>query len=116
MQNKQLVQTFFMMTKTTNAWLALAPKERLAYVGTRLEPLLKKHPTVKLRYFESEAFSSRYTDILMWEAADVSEYQALVEELRETEFWGTYFEIVEIVPAIENAYARHYGVTPISGV
>jgi hypothetical protein len=33
-----------------------------------------------------------------------------------TAFWGTYFKIVEIVPAIENAYAIFNKVTPLSGV
>jgi hypothetical protein len=42
------------------------------------------------------------------------DYQFLIEELRETRFWGTYFEIVEIVPAIENAYALYYAVEPIT--
>jgi hypothetical protein len=41
----------------------------------------------------------------MWETS---------EELRETQFWGTYFEIVEIIPAIENAYALYYEVKPIT--
>jgi hypothetical protein len=40
-------------------------------------------------------------------------YQALVEELRETAFWGHYFEVVDIIASIENAYARHYDVDPL---
>ena len=49
----------------------------------------------------------------MWETHHVLAYQAVVEELRETAFWGTYFDVVEIIPAIENAYAAHYGVQPL---
>ena len=33
-------------------------------------------------------------------------YQA-VEELRETRFWGHYFEVVQILACIEDAHALH---------
>jgi Darcynin, domain of unknown function len=111
---KELNYVYFMLVKTTNTWLQLSPKERFQFLETTISPILKKHPTVKMRFFDSEAFSGHYTDVLMWEAAAVKDYQFLVEELRETLFWGAYFEIVEIVPAIENAYALYYEVDPIS--
>jgi Darcynin, domain of unknown function len=53
--------------------------------------------------------------VLLWETSDVQDYQSLVEDLRATLFWGTYFEIIEIIPAVENAYALFNGVNPISG-
>jgi hypothetical protein len=31
------------------------------------------------------------------------------------QFWGTYFEVVSIVPAVENDYARSYARAPVSG-
>ena len=49
----------------------------------------------------------------MWETSDVLAYQAVVEELRENRFWGHYFEVVEIIPSIEDAYAAHYAVAPV---
>lgn len=79
-----------------------------------INPILKKHPSVQMRFCDSEAFSGHFTDVLMWETDNVQEYQFLIEELRETLFWGTYFEIVEIVPAIENAYASYYNVAPVT--
>lgn len=108
-----LTHTLFMMVKTTNAWLARSPQERFAYLGASIEPILKQHPAVKMRFFDSEAFSSRVTDVIVWETQQLREYQAVVEKLRETEFWGTYFDVVEIIPAIENAYAAHYDVKPV---
>jgi hypothetical protein len=111
---KELNHVYFMLVKTTIAWLQLSAKERFEFLETAISPLLKKHPSVKMRFFDAEAFSAHYTDVLMWEAPEVKDYQFLVEELRETLFWGTYFEIVEIVPAIENAYALYYEVEPIS--
>ncbi|KAM3097157.1 darcynin family protein [Phormidesmis sp. 146-12] len=113
--SKALNYTYFMLVKTTTAWLQLSAKERFKFLETVISPLLKKYPFVKLRFFDSEAFSGHFTDVLMWEASEVKDYQFLVEELRETLFWGTYFEVVEIVPAIENAYALYYNVEPIPG-
>jgi hypothetical protein len=31
-----------------------------------------------------------------------------VEELRESPFWDRYFEVVEILPGVEDAYAKNY--------
>jgi len=110
---RPIAHTFFMMVKTTNTWLAKSPKERFAYLGTAIEPILRQHPSVKMRFFDSEAFSSRVTDVIFWETTEIGEYQAIVEKLREIEFWGTYFDVIEIIPAIENAYATHYDVSPL---
>jgi Darcynin, domain of unknown function len=111
---KELNYVYFMLVKTTNTWLQLSPKERFQFLETTISPILQKHPAVKMRFFDSEAFSGHYTDILMWEAFEVKDYQFLVEELRETIFWGMYFEIIEIIPAIENAYTLYYEVEPIT--
>jgi chlorite dismutase len=106
---------FFMLVKTTTDWLVLTPPERFGFLGDVIGPILKRNPNVHMRFFDSEAFASRYSDVVMWETPDVMAYQALVEELRETKFWDHYFSVVEIVPSIENGYARHYDVEPLSG-
>ncbi len=100
--------TLFMLVKTTTAWLALAPKKRFAYFDEAIQPVLKKHPAVSLRYFDAEAYNARVSDVLMWQTTDRGQYESLVEGLRETLFWDHYFEIIEILPAIEDAYADHY--------
>ncbi len=104
---------FFMQVCTTPAWLALTPDDRFAFLGETIAPILGRHPDVTMRFFDSEAFNARYTDVVMWETASIMSYQALVEELRETAFWGHYFEVVDIIASIENAYARHYDVDPL---
>jgi hypothetical protein len=38
----------------------------------------------------------------------------VVEDLRETPFWDRFFEIVEILPGVENAYADNYGRAAIN--
>ncbi len=106
-------RSVFMLVRATPAWLALAPRERFAFVDDAIRPLLARHPAVRMRYFDSEAYHARVSDVIWWETADAGAYEAVVEGLRETAFWGRYFEVVDIVPAIEDAYARHYGVEPV---
>jgi chlorite dismutase len=104
---------FFMLVRTTPTWLSLTPDERFAFLGEGVAPILDRHPDVSMRFFDSEAFNADYTDVVMWETRSIMSYQAIVEELRETPFWGTYFEVVDIVAAIENAYAMQYDVDPL---
>ncbi|MGL5819692.1 MAG: darcynin family protein [Phycicoccus sp.] len=103
----------FMLVRTTTTWLGLRPDERFTFLGETITPLLARHPTVRMRFFDSEAFTGEFSDVVMWETTDLLAYQALVEDLRETAFWGHYFEIRQIIPSIENAYARHYDVDPL---
>ena len=112
---QQLNHVYFMLVKTTTIWLQIPTTGRFKFLETTISPILKQYPSVKMRFFDSEAFSGRYSDVIMWETAEVQEYQFLVDKLRETLFWDTYFEVIEIVPSIENAYAIHHGVAPISG-
>jgi len=104
---------FFMHVKTTNTWLGMAPAERFAFVDATLRPLIARSPDVSMRYFDSEAFNARCSDVIMWETADPLAYHFVVEELRENGFWGQYFEVIEIVASIEDAFALNYGVERI---
>jgi len=103
-------RTVFMLVKTSQRWLALSPAERGDFVQRVLRPILARHRHVRLRYFDAEAYCAAITDVLMWESADDEDYRGLIEELRETPFWGSFFEIRELVPCIEDDFARHYGV------
>ncbi len=107
--------TIFMLLKTTPTWLAKSPPERFAFVDEVIRPLLRDNPEVKLRFFESEGFNARTSDIAMWQTDSLSAWQAVVEKLRETAFWDRYFQVTEILPAVENAFAAHYGVAPLAG-
>ena len=109
-EKKVLTFTIFMIVKTTNTWLKLAPKERFGFLDKTIQPILKNHQNVKMRFYDSEAFTGKASDVIVWETSDLQSYQHLVEELRESNFWGTYFDILDIIPSIENAYADHYDV------
>jgi hypothetical protein len=100
--------TIFMQVRTTPAWLAKPPERRFAFLGEVIEPILKRHPSVRMRFFDTELYSADVTDVIVWETKMLKDYQAIVEALRETPFWGQYFEVVSILPGVENAYADAY--------
>lgn len=105
--------TIFMQVKTTPAWIALSPAKRFEFLGNTIEPILKEHPSVRMRFFDTEFYSAEVTDVIVWETKNLAEYQAIVEALRETPFWGQYFDVVSILPGIENGYADAYDQVPV---
>ena len=100
--------TIFMLLKTQNAFLALPPKKRLNFVESKLVPILEKHPSVQMRFYDVEHLNAQSSDIIVWETKDLSAYFSVVEQLRETKFWGHYFNIQAILAGKENAYADYY--------
>ncbi|MDP4001887.1 darcynin family protein [Methylobacterium sp. NEAU K] len=107
--------TVFMLVKTSPEWLALSIDDRFTRLRDVFEPILRQHAeTVKLRFYDAEFYSARVTDLWIWEANDHHAYECVVEALRETAFWDRWFAIVEIIPAVENAYAKNYGRAPLA--
>lgn len=105
----------FMLVKTTPEWLGFEVKQRFELFENHIGPILKKHSgAVALRFYDVEFYSARVTDIWVWDDKEHHAYELLVEELRETPFWDRYFDIVEILPGVENAYAKNYGREPIT--
>ncbi len=101
--------TVFMLVKTTVEWLGHPVDERNQIAREKLTPVLRKHaPGVRMRFFDIEFYSARVSDIWMWDCKDHHSYQMLVEELREGPFWDRYFQIVEILPGVEDAYVKNY--------
>jgi hypothetical protein len=115
MPETPVIYSVFMLLKTTPEWLALSPQGRFAFLREDIQPILRAHPTVRLRFFDAEGFNARVSDLALWETEDLGAYQSVVEALRETAFWDRYFGVQEIIPALENAYARHYKEAPVSG-
>ena len=115
MEQREIALTVFMLVKSMPEWLGFTSEEQLTLLATHIEPILKKHhPKVTLRLYDVEFYSARVTDLWIWEATDHLAYELLVEDLRQTPFWDRYFQIVEILPAVENAYAKNYNRTPLS--
>ncbi|MFM7347080.1 MAG: darcynin family protein [Tagaea sp.] len=108
------LHTVFMSLRATPTWLALEPKDRFAFLEAEIVPILRRHAGVRLRFFDAEAYSADVSDVAVWETDDLRAYRKLVDDLRETRFWGAYFDVVGIVPAVENDYARSYGRAPLA--
>lgn len=109
--------TAFMLVKTTPEWLALTVQERVDAFTTEVLPVIKARTTgVRSRFYDTEFYSARVTDIWVWEADNHHAYQLLVDALRETPFWDRYFEVVELLVGTENGYAHTYGLAPVATI
>ncbi|WP_439379171.1 darcynin family protein [Amycolatopsis lexingtonensis] len=109
--------TAFMLVKTTPEWLGLSVEQRVHAFETEILPVVKeKAAGVRSRFFDTEFYSARVTDVWVWEAADHQSYQLVIEALRETPFWDRYFEITEILVGVENGYAKNYGMNTFATV
>ncbi|GAA1040925.1 darcynin family protein [Streptomyces murinus] len=109
--------TAFMLVKTTPEWLALTVQERVDAFTTQVLPAIEARTTgVRSRFYDTEFYSARVTDVWVWEAKDHHAYQLLVDALRETPFWDRYFEIVDLLVGTENGYARTYGIEPVATI
>jgi len=117
MTNFEAGVTAFMLIKTTPKWLTLTVPQRMEAFETEIVPVIEeKAEGVRSRFFDTEFYSARVTDVWVWEARDHESYQLLVEALRETPFWDTYFEVVDLLVGVENGYARNYGVDPLATI
>lgn len=109
--------TAFMLVKTNPEWLAMTPHERADAFAAEVLPAIKAKTTgVRSRFFDTEFYSARVTDVWMWEADDHQAYQLLIDALRETPFWDRYFEVVDLLVGTENGYARTYGLDPVASI
>lgn len=103
--------TIFWLIKTTAEWLALPPhgeNGRFAFGKDVLDPILARYSGAKMAFYDSEAFTADCTDVMVWTVTSLEDYNGAVNDLRETKFWSFYFTIENIIPAIENEYAKHY--------
>lgn len=102
--------TVFMLVKTMPEWLGMPVAERFDHFNRYVGAILTKYEgEVRCRIVDTEFFSTRVTDVWVWEAKSRHAYEMVVEELRETPLWDRFFSIVEILAGVENAYARNYG-------
>ncbi|MDJ1135843.1 darcynin family protein [Streptomyces iconiensis] len=109
--------TAFILVKTTPEWLAMSPQERVDAFTTEVVPVIKGKVTgVTSRFYDTEFYSARVTDVWVWEARDHHAYQLLIDALRETPFWDRYFEVVDLLVGSENGYARTYGVDAVTTI
>lgn len=106
--------TIFMFLKATREWLDFEPDVRFSFIKEQVRPILDSYPSVSMRFFDTESYSAKISDIVTWETSDLSAFQGVIRGLRSTSFWDRYFEVIEIIPSVEDGYATHYGIAPLT--
>ncbi|MBB6254655.1 darcynin family protein [Nitrospirillum iridis] len=107
--------TVFMLVKTMPEWLGMPIDQRFQELSQYLQPIVTRFKgEARMRFYDVEFYSTNVTDIWIWDARSHESYQLLVEALRETPFWDRYFQIVDILAGVENAYAKNYGRAPLA--
>jgi hypothetical protein len=103
-----LKYTFFVLLKATPQWLRLTREERGALADEHLVAVLSQMPQLTMRHFDAEAFTTVCSDVMMIETPDPRQYYFFIEKLRDSPLVTTpYFEIVQIIPAIEDGYRAY---------
>jgi hypothetical protein len=95
------------MTYTYAAeWLQKTREQREAFNDEFLNPLFGKYmKTVKVRFFDAEAFEARFSDFVIFETEDLKQYYFLIEELRDSPLFAQRLAKVEdIFMGIEGGY------------
>lgn len=96
--------TVFVLLKTTKEWLRLEHAERNRIAESVLSTVLPDN-SVTLRMFDAEAFTTKCTDVAMFQAEDMQAFYFAIERLRDSELiTKPYFEMVEIIPTIEDGF------------
>lgn len=96
--------SFFMLLQGTPRWRALEPAAQHAHHDALLLRVFD-FPDLQLRRFDSAAFGGRCSDVLLWETGDVAQYYEALGALRECGLLdAAWFDVVDVIPAIEDAW------------
>lgn len=102
--------TAFIQVKTSPEWLAFTVPERLERARKHLMTLIKEFSdTIIFRWYDTEFYSTKCTDIMVMDCKDHLSYQMFLEKLRETPIWDKWFSIEEILVGELNAASKNYG-------
>lgn len=89
-------------------WLHLTRDERNRFTHEVLTPIFLKYPSVNVRYYDVEAFTTRCSDIALFETASPQDYYYLIEAMRDSPVCTVpYFEFVDIFPALESGFVEY---------
>ena len=96
--------TIFVTLRATPSWLQHTPAERDGIASQCLAEVMADD-SVSMRFFDAEAFCGECSDVAVFETTDLLAYYFTMERLRNTPLISTpYFEIVSIIPAVENGF------------
>jgi hypothetical protein len=102
--------TVFMLLKATAHWLALEAEEREAALDEALARVFNGFPGVSFRFYETAAFSSRCSAVMLWEAEALKDYQEAVQSLGRCALFGRpLFEPLEVIVGAEEGWGLPAG-------
>ncbi|SFH80816.1 darcynin family protein [Albimonas pacifica] len=96
--------TVFLLLRARPSWLALDRSAREALAGPALAEAFGARG-IRLRHFDAEAFHGRVSDIAMAEVDGPLAWHCAMERLRDSPLLARdHFEVVDILPAIEDGF------------
>ena len=99
-------RTYFMLLEATVHWRALDADAQRAVFDDALMTVFNGYPELRMSRYSAGALHARCTHLIVWELlddGDVEHFDAAVQALREQPFFGyPLFEIVDVIPAIED--------------
>lgn len=97
--------TIFILANATAAWLRLSRVEHKTFSETEFADCLADFPSVSLRLFDAEAFTSRCSDVFMFTTSSLPDYCAVMDRIRSSKVMTEpYFEFVETITSVEDTY------------
>lgn len=96
----------FLLLTASPAWLALDRPERERVVAHELQPIFARHRhAVTARYYDTEAYTARASDLLMLEFDDPGAHVALIDELRSSSIFSVpYFTLSDLLVGKQAAW------------
>jgi hypothetical protein len=100
--------SIFLQVRATSHWLSLSRDQRSTIFQTHVLRHFQSDSTLRMRYYDAEAFHARVSDLMLIETEDLKAYYFFIEKLRDSPiFTENYFELVDIIPAIENGFQEY---------
>ncbi|MVF14946.1 Darcynin 1 [Ketobacter sp. MCCC 1A13808] len=100
--------TFFIHMNATKEWLSLSRDDRENYFSHIKTEIFAKYPSVSVRLYDVEAFSTKCSDIAVYETENIQDYYFMIDALRDSKIYTVpYFEIVDIFPTIEDGFVEY---------
>ena len=97
--------TIFILANATPAWLRLSHEEHKKFSKTEFASCLADFPSVTLRLFDAEAFTSRCSDVFMFTTSSLPDYCAVMDRIRSSKVMTEpYYEFVETITSVEDTY------------
>ena len=93
--------TFFMLLSATRHWHELDEATQREAFDDALAMVFNGYPELRMSHYAAGAFAGRCSDVIVWEARDIAQYHAAIDELRTLPFFGApLFEIVEVIAGV----------------